>query len=109
MSEVKKIWHRTCVVCKNVEQVEYLNMSKTQRDEPKKKEAKTVVHTDCPDESLEDAIANYRCRACRSAMTIESQKLQNTIMERLGREQKQERSSSEEEHWTASEVSKHQV
>ncbi|KAL3594744.1 hypothetical protein FPOAC2_09061 [Fusarium poae] len=88
MSEVKIIWHRTCVVCKRVEKIEYLNMNNTQVDDPKKDEAQTAVQTDCPDESLKDAIANYRCRACRSAMTIESQKLQNTIMELLGREQK---------------------
>ncbi|RGP73026.1 hypothetical protein FSPOR_2402 [Fusarium sporotrichioides] len=87
MSEVK-MWHRACVVCKNVEVVRYLDMNTTQGDKRNKDEATTVVHTACPDESLKDAVANYRCRACRSAITLESQKLQNAIMDHLEQDKK---------------------
>ncbi|RGP79934.1 hypothetical protein FLONG3_1878 [Fusarium longipes] len=87
MSEVK-VWHRTCVVCKNVEIVEYLDLGASKGSEHNKTEIKTVVHTDCPDESLKDANANYRCRSCRSAMTLKSQELQLKIMEERGQEKR---------------------
>ncbi|CAG2008060.1 unnamed protein product, partial [Fusarium graminearum] len=105
MPEIK-IWHRTCVVCKNVEAVQQTVVNTTKDNKNNKDEAKTVVHTFCPGETLKDAVANYRCRACRSAMTLESQKLQVAIMEHRGQEQKAERSSSEEEYLTAPEDSR---
>jgi hypothetical protein len=86
MSEVK--WYRTCVVCKHVEVVQYLDLNANQGDGQNKDQVKIVVHTDCPDGSLKDANAYYRCRSCRSAMTLESQELQIEIMKERGQEKK---------------------
>ncbi|KAL4722767.1 hypothetical protein ACLX1H_010005 [Fusarium chlamydosporum] len=59
MSEVK-MWYRTCVVCKSIDVIEYLDLNANQNKEHKEDEAKTVVHTNCPDDSLKDANENYR-------------------------------------------------
>ncbi|KAI6762926.1 hypothetical protein HG530_008906 [Fusarium avenaceum] len=70
MSE-SKIWHRQCISCKEVELVQY-----TENDRKS-----SVVHTTCPDKSLQDTNANYKCRSCRSKMTLESLELQLKMME----------------------------
>jgi hypothetical protein len=48
----------------------------------------TVVHTACPDKSLQDTNAKYKCRSCRSKMTLESLELQLKIMEEHGHNHK---------------------
>ncbi|KAF4986996.1 hypothetical protein FGRMN_10585 [Fusarium graminum] len=76
-----KIWHRECAVCKEVERVQYMD-----QQNPHAKCDKCVeIHTKCPDESLRDTNANYRCRSCRAKMTQESLELQIQAMEDRGK------------------------
>ncbi|KAM0348031.1 hypothetical protein ACHAPU_004534 [Fusarium lateritium] len=75
-----KIWHRECAVCKGVELVHYTD----QQNPHTKCDECLTIHTTCPDVSLEDTNANYRCRSCRSKMTREGLVLQIEAMEDRG-------------------------
>ncbi|RKK24863.1 hypothetical protein BFJ63_vAg2246 [Fusarium oxysporum f. sp. narcissi] len=73
MCEIK-IWCRKCIVCQRVDEIEY---SKHQDGCG----SCHVIRTTLPDQSLQGANENYRCRGCRSRQAYESHQLNNQIME----------------------------
>ncbi|KAM5388637.1 hypothetical protein ACJA88_000501 [Fusarium oxysporum] len=73
MCEIK-IWCRKCIVCQRVDEIEY---SKHQDG----RGSCDVIRTTLPDQSLQGANKNYRCRGCRSRQAYESHQLNNQIME----------------------------
>jgi hypothetical protein len=73
MCEIK-IWCRKCIVCQRVDEIEH---SKHQDGCG----SCDVIRTTLPDQSLQGANENYRCRGCRSRQAYESHQLNNQIME----------------------------
>ncbi|KAH7177631.1 hypothetical protein DER46DRAFT_642472 [Fusarium sp. MPI-SDFR-AT-0072] len=69
-----KIWCRKCIVCQRVDEIEYSNHQDGCG-------SCAVVRTTLPDQSLQGANENYRCRGCRSRQAYESHQLNNQIME----------------------------
>ncbi|SCV54816.1 uncharacterized protein FFB14_13804 [Fusarium fujikuroi] len=74
---VIEIWCRKCTVCQHVDEVEYSNHKYGCG-------SCTVVRTTLPEQSLQGANENYRCRGCRSRQAYESHQLNKQIMEARG-------------------------
>ncbi|KAH7192189.1 uncharacterized protein B0J16DRAFT_380073 [Fusarium flagelliforme] len=95
MSDIK-IWHRICIVCKHDDVVQYTQLptpppenDNRENDKGENDEDVAVVHTNCPDPSLNDTNAAYQCRSCRSAMALEGHKLQLKMMDERSQEKKE--------------------